>query len=257
MPPPVAGGYAGVVYSSQGVFIVPDQDEGVGRQLRTFGAYEGPQLELLARMAGLARGDCILDIGANIGVTAVVMARAALPGVTIHAYEAQRVVFWMLAGNLALNGIDNARCRQLAIGAAAGEARVPLLDYRRPALFGSVELDRALQSDALQDARDGRFETVVMASVDSLHTAGVGLMKIDVEGMEDAVLHGAEGTIARDRPLLYVEHLKSDAQGMARLLDTAGYRLFDFADNHVGLPRERADLEALAADLAPYTVPRP
>ncbi|MBL8379417.1 MAG: FkbM family methyltransferase [Burkholderiales bacterium] len=257
MPPPALDGYAGLVRSSQGVFIVPDQDEGVGRQLRTFGAYEGPQLDLLCRMAGLSRGEAILDIGANIGVTTVVMARAALSGVTVHAYEAQRVVYWMLAGNLAVNGVDNARCRLLAIGAAVGEARVPVLDYRRPARFGSVELDRVAQSDALQDARDGRFETVAMASVDSLHAAGVGLMKIDVEGMEVAVLRGAAGAIARDRPLLFVEHLKSDTQGIVRLLDDAGYRLFDFADNHVGLPRERTDLDALAADLAAYAVPRP
>lgn len=257
MPPPVAGAFAGIVLSRQGMFIVPDQDEGVGFQLRTYGAYDGAQMDLLARMAALARGGVILDIGANVGVTTVVLARAARPATVVHAYEAQRIVHGMLAGNLVLNGLDNTSCHHLAIGASVGEARVPVLDFRRPAVFGSVELNRDKQSDARQDALEGRFEAVVMQCVDGLGHSGVGLIKVDVEGMEAMVVEGAATTLARDRPLLYVEHLKGDAADLRARLNGAGYRLFDFSSNFVGLPVERDDLETLAADLASYAVPRP
>jgi FkbM family methyltransferase len=253
MPPPASGGYAAILRSSQGVFIFPEHDEGVGRQLREFGAYEGPQMELLARLAAAAQGTAILDIGANIGVAAMVMARAAPAGMVVHAFEPQREIFCMLAGNAALNGLDNLRCHHLALGAGAGAVRVPVLDYRRAARFGSVELDRAAQSDAGQDARDGAFDSVPLSGVDALALGRIGLMKIDVEGMEPQVIAGAAATLARDRPLLYVEHLKCGRESLLGPLAALGYRLFDFADNFVALPAQ-ARCDAIADSLAPYAV---
>ncbi len=246
-------GYAVVTRTRQGVFINNAYDQGVGWQLRTHGAFDEVQMGLLTVLAGAVPRDAtVLDIGANIGVVSVVLARAAGPAARVLAFEPQRHLFNMLAGNLALNAADNVACRCEAVGAAPGVASLPVLNYRDFASFGSVELNRAAQSDAFQQAQDGRFESVPMVSLDSLDLARVALIKIDVEGMEDQVLAGARATIARDRPVMYVEHLKSDKSALGHTLAGMGYRLFDFYDNFVCIPTGANGLDHVMAGLEPY-----
>ena len=255
--PQVEGSAAAIVKSHQGLFIINAFDEGVGWQLRTRGACDAPQmalLELLGRAA--CAGAVVLDIGANIGVTSAVLARAIGRGGRVHAFEPQRAMFHMLAGNMALNGIDQVVCNCIAVGAAPGVARLPRLDYRAPAIFGSVELNRDQQSDARQQARDNEFEQVPMTSIDALGLPRVDLIKIDVEGMEHEVLEGARVTIARDHPLMYVEHLKCDKRTLALTLMTAGYRLFDVPGNFVCIPAGLPDPTPVIAGLTEYSIER-
>ena len=70
----------------------------------------------------------------------------------MHAFEAQRVIFHMLAGNMALNSMENVHCHFMAVGAQAGSARIPRLDYHQHGSFGSLELNREQQSDLGQQA---------------------------------------------------------------------------------------------------------
>lgn len=249
-------GYARVVRSRQGIFIVNEFDQGVGWQLQTHGACDEGQMNLLGILAAAApRASVILDIGANIGVAAVVMARAAGAEASIYSFEPQRHLFNMLAGNLALNAADNVICRCEAVGSVVGEANLPRLNYRDYASFGSVELNRTVQSDAQQQAYEGQFVAVPMIAIDSLELSGVGLIKIDVEGMEMDVLTGARATIAREMPLMYVEHLKSDKTSLALRLAGFGYRLFDFQSNFVCVPEGAPFLEQMPAGLEPYETP--
>ena len=44
-------------------------------------------------------------------------------------------------------------------------------------------------------------------------------------------------TIARDRPMLFVEYLKADRKDLAAWLLAAGYRLFPHRHNWLCLPR--------------------
>jgi hypothetical protein len=52
---------------------------------------------------------------------------------------------------------------------------------------------------------------VITFRLDSVELARVDLIKIDVEGMEEEVLAGAEQTIRRTKPYLIVEHYKLGA----------------------------------------------
>lgn len=254
--PVVDWGYAGLVNSSQGFFIFNLFDQGVGWQLYTYNAYDQDQMRILAQLTAVAPPDpVVLDIGANIGVTTVVFARAAGPRGVVHAFEAQRTIYHMLAGNMALNSIDNAYCYYQAVGAAAGSASIPRLDYRKHASFGSIELNRAQQSDAAQQAADGQFDQVPMDSVDALQLPRVDLIKIDVEGMEADVLAGAEQTISRHRPLMYIEYLKSDKAALARTVGAWGYTLYDVKDNFVCIPDGHAGGAGAVSQLTPWTPP--
>jgi len=241
--PPVDGSYAAVVNSRHGVVIIDRYDAGVGWQLTEHGAYDANQMEFLEFTARAAPpGAVLLDIGANIGIAALTLSRVAGPAGTVHAFEPQRVIFHMLAGNMALNSIDNVFVYHQAVGRAPGQARIPRLDYRAQTSFGSVELNREYQSDANQQALDGVFDNVTMISLDGLALPRVDFIKIDVEGMEAEVLAGAAQTISRCRPLMYIEYLKTGRQAVAGPLIRIAYALFDVGDNFVCVPEEHLRL---------------
>ncbi len=64
-------------------------------------------------------------------------------------------------------------------------------------------------------------------TLDSLGLNEVSFIKIDVEGMERAVLRGASETLSRDRPILYVENDRAEhSRELISLILGAGYRLF-------------------------------
>ena len=98
-------------------------DFGVAKSLAEGGVYEPEELRFITDVIGyLKPGPVLLDVGANIGVHTLEFARhSAVTGGQVHAFEAQRVIYQMLCGNVALNNHFNVRCHQVAVGAEAGE----------------------------------------------------------------------------------------------------------------------------------------
>lgn len=80
-------------------------DTFVGRSLELYGEFCEAEIELLAQVVG--RGDCVLDVGPNIGTHAVPLARMVSDRGRIFAFEPQRLVFLNLCANLALKALRN------------------------------------------------------------------------------------------------------------------------------------------------------
>jgi FkbM family methyltransferase len=127
-------------------------------------------------------------------------------------------VFQTLCANLALNSILNVDARCAAVGAAAGWARVPDIDYTRPGNFGGIAVTAA----------GGRQVPLVRLDDDlALDLDRLALLKVDVEGLELDVLRGADGLIRRFQPVLYVENDQLDkSEALIRHLWGLGYRLY-------------------------------
>lgn len=239
--------YNAVMPTDFGMLIVnhndqgtPDTRYGVFWQLSQTGTFEPEEISLLQRIAASCPPNpVILDIGSNIGVVSLGIANA-VEGARIFAFEPQRIIFQMLAGNMAINSVENVFCFHMAVGDRHGHIPVPKVDYGSMASFGSLEFGRTSQTDAGQNARlDGPdVEMVQLITIDSLNFPRVDLMKIDVEGMEEAVLIGAKKTIMANKPILCVEVVKSGRQ-IAGLLAEFGYELFRHAQNVICLHREQ------------------
>ena len=171
--------YNVVMATEQGSYIVNKNDLGVGAQLSANGAYDPDEIALFRGLVqSLAREDAVvLDIGANIGIHAVSLADMVGPRGRVHAFEAQRIVFYMLAGNVALNSIENVVCHHAAVGAAPGRIPIPQFDYGRPLSFGSVEFGPE-QRERIGQARGNdprRVEDVEVVTVDGLNFHAVNL----------------------------------------------------------------------------------
>ncbi|MEC7572681.1 MAG: FkbM family methyltransferase, partial [Pseudomonadota bacterium] len=63
----------------------------------------------------------VFDLGANVGTHSLALAKTFDGRITVHAVEAQRQIFHMLCGTMALNGLDNVRCYRAAVSDRAGK----------------------------------------------------------------------------------------------------------------------------------------
>jgi FkbM family methyltransferase len=207
-----------------GLFMYNRNDQFVGRGLDLYGQWCEFEIQLLRQF--IKPGDTVIDAGANIGTHAIAFADLVGPTGRVHAFEPQRRNFHMLAGNVALNALDNVVCHQQAVGDADREIALPPLPPPDvPFNFGALSLSRV--------AADG--ERVPLVTLDSLQLSACRLIKIDTEGMEPQVLDGARDLIGRCRPLLYVENNESGAskllsQRLAALGYAAYWSIFPYFD---------------------------
>jgi FkbM family methyltransferase len=229
-------------------------------QLWAFGRYEPHLTELFSHL--VQPGDRCVDIGANVGVHTVRLARLTGPGGEVIAIEPDPGVAKRARGNVALNGLANVRL----INAAASE-RAGAMRLYRPS---PRDTNRARASLLQHAYLTGAATTVPVVAVDDV-CAGkpVALIKIDVEGHESAVVRGAADTIARHAPSIvfeYAPELLDDAVGQTPFgwLAERGYALLRVRPARNGItgrvrltldrldqpPREGGDLLAVSPPVA-------
>lgn len=194
--------------------------------IKTGRAIDHEEILILVRLLELFPEERVfVDVGANFGTYTLGMARGVGPKGKVYSFEAQRILSYMLAGSIAMNGLTNVFCRNYAVGKERSKIEIPQFDYNRPLNFGSIEFG-GQQREKLQQDRQystDNTEYVDVVTLDSFAFPRVDIMKIDVEGMEADVIEGAAETIRRCRPILYVEHTKSDLDALTRLISGFGY----------------------------------
>lgn len=159
------------------------------RVLESAGGAGGEQrvLEVLVRF--LHAGNVVYDIGGNVGLFSVVLAKTIGPQGVLIAFEPQGQNFTHLQENLKLNGLTNFRCYRKALGDRSGQATL----YASKVIGNSSLVQHGQPGDA--------GETVEVITGDEfVNTEGVPLprvVKIDVEGFEFAVIQGLRTTLAQ------------------------------------------------------------
>lgn len=184
------------------------QDAYIGQSLLNYGEYNPDETECIVALAAKAgRDKLVLDIGANIGVISQAL---EYHGFKVEAFEPQREVHALLKKNI------QGPAHNVALGAAAGSATMPKVDYAKPNNFGGIAIGMA--------SAEGTIE-VELRTLDSYNFQNVGVIKIDVEGFEEQVLRGGVETIQRCKPFLYLEDDRADkSASLHKYLKELGYQ---------------------------------
>jgi FkbM family methyltransferase len=203
------------------------------------GDFEVAERTFLA--AYLKPGDVFVDVGANLGLYALLAAHAVGPRGRVYAFEPTAEACDRLRMNVSLNGFQNICVQQVALSDRAGLTSIHLAE-------SGWDAWNSLAAGSVNES--GGCETVATRTWDEFaaenELAGnVTLMKIDVEGWEVPVLRGGRGLLSQpNAPVLQVEFTDAATEGagfscqmLYRLLEEYGYRLyrFDHATNRLEL----------------------
>ncbi|SAL06832.1 FkbM family methyltransferase [Caballeronia calidae] len=229
---------------------------GVGHQILQHSCFDANEVGALLALLNRRRqyfGDGVfaIDGGANIGVHTIEWARHMHDWGRVLSFEAQEIVYYALAGNIALNNCLNARAKLAALGESPGELIVPQPDYFAHASFGSLELRQQANTEYIGQRisyAPSAGAPVPVVSIDSLHLERIDLIKLDVEGMEVEVLRGAQKALENHKPILSIEIIKSDQSVIKGLLDERGYRHFPAGANLLAIHLDDPVLQHIGHD---------
>jgi FkbM family methyltransferase len=190
----------------------------------------------------------VFDIGGLQGVFTLFFASRARAVVVYEPNPSSRA---RLEENLRLNGLTNVMVRPVALGAADGELEL-VFD---PRMAGGATADAQIARQIRDTSRQWHSERIAVVRLDGdveAHSLPApDFVKIDVEGMELAVLQGMREILRRHRPSLYIEmhgatraSKRSNAIAVVDELAASGYENIIHVESGARVSRTTADLAA-------------
>lgn len=205
---------------------------------RLAGSEEEKLLRILA-----APGDCVLDIGANIGLYTALLSRLVGATGRVHAFEPNPLMANALREMLVLNHMKNVVFYETALGRHGGEAKLALASFN--------------SGDSRIHNEVGKTVSIARGD-DLLGDIAVDLIKIDVQGYELPVLEGLTRTIDRSRGLkVLFEYWPS---GMASCAESPAALVEFFVSKKfkLYLPDRRSSFRPISwTEINRHLVPRP
>jgi FkbM family methyltransferase len=181
----------------------------------------------------------VLDIGANVGSFCVPLAKK-YPQFEFHAFEPQRIVFYQLCSNILLNRCDNVFAKNFGLSYEPDSFYIQLPDYSTELNVGAFSLDHEVRENGYECTSSGNTELISVLKLDSLEMNDIKLIKIDVEGLELAVLVGAKNTIERNGfpPILFEawankEWFQPRRQDLFSYIESLGYEITNIGQDNV------------------------
>lgn len=184
-----------------------------GRQIRR-GHFNADEPEVHVLPEYVRAGDCVVDVGANIGHYTCALSNLVGPNGRVIAFEPLPEAFALLAWNCQHFQHANITLLNVALSDRSGCAHmeVPTTDA------GLLNYYQAHIGNARTNGSGRRVLTMAFDSLPISST--VSLIKIDAEQHDEQVLRGMLDTIDRNQPVLIVESPTSE---VAQMLSARGY----------------------------------
>jgi len=193
--PPKGVGFLLPVPSGGSVRV--DYRETLGLSSLLYGTFEKGELEFASQY--LQPGNTVMDIGANIGLFAVVMGRTVGQAGVVIAFDPVPSNIVRLKSNLNENGISAAAVYELALGSTNEQMELKMSDDTAYASIHKVE----------HDLGNGQVIQVSVKRLDDVwHERGrpaISFIKMDVEGAELEVIKGGEAMLSECHPTMLIE----------------------------------------------------
>lgn len=205
--------------------------DAIGRGIALTGVYDLLATEALWRL--VEPGDCVVDVGANIGyMTSIMVKRTGHRGKVV-AIEPHRDIVRQLQANIE-RFKQRGLCEDITVLVAALSNYVGRGTLRSPSGFEANRGLAFLDCGVPKANCRSTDETcqVDVTTMDILFSdTEIDVVKIDVEGHESEVLSGAQQLLARHqiRDILLEEHRPYIKSRAAKMLSEHGYTVFSLA----------------------------
>ena len=187
------------------------------------------EVKIILSIINTLPNDCVVvDAGSNIGAVSVPVATDIQSrGGRVYAFEVQKQLFRALCGTAVLNDLENLDVFNLGLGSKHDTLKIQRVDYSKPWDYGLVSLvDQAAIAQA-------EYDTVDIFPLDDFELPRLDFLKIDVEGMEMAVLEGGDKTIRAGRPWAYVEYWNSDHAALKKWFTDQDYSVYSLPGGNI------------------------
>ena len=179
-------------YSRYGEFYVPGVDDLISNSLRQYGEWAQCEIEILCSF--IKDGDTVIDAGAYIGTHSRAFSAQVGKSGQVIAFEPVPDSFGILENNVRCAPLQNIHAMNFGLGAVQE--------------FRALHIEEEEHNRASASA-EGKHSTddiqIQIQPLDFSNIPKVNFMKVDVEGMELQLLKGAENTIRRDLPIIFLE----------------------------------------------------
>jgi FkbM family methyltransferase len=213
------------------------------RSLRALDPAVEPDLQIVRRL--VSPGNIVLDIGANIGVYTVSLAKWIGDTGKVLAFEPVPPTFDILSSNVRQLGLKNVELFRIA--ASDTEQSVTMEVPRYPQGGHNYYESRITAAASMETGvRSFTVRAIPIDLVLQGRDLRVDLIKMDVEGHELPALRGAARLLERERPALLVEvsgdpdRSGSPASELMAMLHSLGYSAWWFDGTQLR-PRRAAD----------------
>jgi FkbM family methyltransferase len=179
-----------------------------------------PELVTIATRAVDPERD-VIDVGANVGFYAILLARRLHPGRRVVAFEPATEAYGNLIRNVKHNEVED---RVVALPCAASNVAGSSALYRVSGRSEYSSLTPIVHPCALGGSvNPEHVPTITVDEVVEQHGLRPAFIKVDVEGAEHLVLAGCRRTIQAHRPVLLMEVsdqlLRASGSSAASLID--------------------------------------
>lgn len=141
-------------------------------------------------------GSVVFDIGANIGDTALHIAHMLKNSGAVYAFEPSPKVFQRLEVNAGLNPFTNLKLYNMAMG--DNEGQLSFVSTREEHTGGAF-VSKVLKTDT-------QVKVITLDKfVEQNNIERIDLIKVDTEGFEMFIVKGAENTLRKLKPALFME----------------------------------------------------
>jgi FkbM family methyltransferase len=190
-----AGAQGGLVWCRLrcGTEILVPLSDYIGKAVFFLGDLDRKISEVIRRI--VRPGDRVLDVGANLGVVTLQLARLVGPNGVVHSFEPNPAVHRLLEQSLERNHLTNVRLHKCALGADDGTT-LTLNFSEENAGLGTV-----CRGSTGAGWSSVEVPVRTLSALAAEHDFGeMRLMKMDVEGFELTVLRGALAWLAARPP---------------------------------------------------------
>jgi len=235
-------------YKKLRIVIYPKQE--IGRAIFLNGLYEKDYALKFCKL--IRPGDIILDVGANSGQYTLLGSLLTGEKGWVYAFEPAPHKYQELVDHVELNHLENVSCLPYALSNVRGKAYLNLQKDTNDGMHHLVTVQ-----DADQQVVEVEAFTLNECLNSIVSRTPIDLIKIDVEGWEEAVFQGGSKVFAQTKPpTIFFESIEEhanrfgfSARRVQHLLEEHGYQLFSkkhFSSRWAPLSSETEQINLIA-----------
>lgn len=198
-----------IVETPYGKWLLFDGPDQISNQIRRDGGFSIFEINVCQFFLNNKQNAAVIDVGANLGSFTIPIASYAQElGISVHAFEPQRLVFQQLCANIILNALDNVFTYNVALGDANEMIKIPELNTSTSENIGAFSLNEKIRKNLDLEYQRGNafcknYETartqefwVQKQQLDDFEIQqDIAFVKVDVEGMELEFFQGCGNTL--------------------------------------------------------------